>query len=74
MEAVLMASAGGVIGVAIGALVARAVEALSPIPVSVRPPLVIASFLLATLVGVVSGVFPSIKASRLQPTEALRSE
>ncbi|MBI3449014.1 MAG: ABC transporter permease [Acidobacteria bacterium] len=74
MEAVLMASAGGVIGVAVGALVARAVEALSPMPVSIPPALVVASIALATLVGIVSGVFPSMKAARLQPTEALRSE
>jgi len=74
MEAVLMASAGGVIGVAVGALVARAVEALSPMPVTIPPALVVASIGLATLVGIVSGVFPSMKAARLQPTEALRSE
>jgi len=74
MEAVLMAFTGGLIGVAIGALVAKVVEAFSPLPVSVRPPLVVASIVLATVVGILSGVFPSIKASRLQPTEALRSE
>src|SRR5207249_4733059 len=74
MEAVIMAFTGGLIGVGIGAVVARLVAALSPVPVAVRAPLVIASIGLATLVGIVSGVFPSIKASRLQPTEALRSE
>jgi len=74
MEAVIMAFTGGLIGVGIGALVARLVEALSPVPVAVRPALVVASIGLATVVGVASGVFPSIKASRLQPTEALRSE
>jgi putative ABC transport system permease protein len=74
MEAVLMAAGGGAIGVAAGAGVAQLVERLSPLPVAVRPSLVVASILLATLVGVVSGVFPSIKAARLQPVDALRSE
>jgi len=74
MEAVIMAAAGGVIGVLIGAGVARLVEAVSPLPVAIRPQTVLAAIGLATLVGIASGVFPSIKASRLQPTEALRSE
>lgn len=74
MEAVLMAASGGLIGVAIGVGVASLVRAVSPVPVSVRPGIVVTAIVLATLVGVVSGVFPSIKASRLQPTEALRSE
>ncbi len=74
MEAVLMAGAGGAVGVVLGTAVAKLVEALSPVPVSVTPPLVATALGLATLVGTASGVFPSIKASRLQPTEALRSE
>jgi putative ABC transport system permease protein len=74
MEATLMAAAGGTIGVLLGSGVASLVRALSLVPVAVRPSLVAAALALATAVGVVSGVFPSMKASRLQPTEALRAE
>jgi putative ABC transport system permease protein len=74
MEAVLLSAAGGMIGVAIGWGAAQAVQAFSPLPVSVRPSLVAAALAVATLVGVASGLFPSIQASRLQPTDALRSE
>jgi len=74
MEATLMAAAGGAIGVALGAGVAALVERFSPVPVAIRPQLIFQALLLATLVGVASGLFPSMKAARLQPTEALRSE
>ena len=73
-EAILLSTAGGLIGVLIGTAVAGLVEAFSPVPVAVRPSVVLASIGLATLVGVASGLFPSIQASRLQPTDALRSE
>ncbi len=74
MESVLLAAAGGLAGVLLGAAVARVVQALSPVPVAVNPSAVAASLLLATLVGAASGLFPSIRASRLQPTDALRAE
>ncbi|HET9481628.1 MAG TPA: ABC transporter permease [Candidatus Polarisedimenticolia bacterium] len=74
MEAVVLAAAGGVIGVLLGTGIARLVESVSPIPVQVRLPLVATSLGLATLVGVASGLFPSIQASKLMPTEALRNE
>jgi len=74
MEAVLLSAAGGLIGVVLGWMMGAAVKAFSPVPVSVGPALVIAALGVATLVGVASGLFPSIQASRLQPTDALRSE
>jgi putative ABC transport system permease protein len=74
MEAALMAGMGGVVGVLVGSGVAALVQAVSPLPVAITPMLVVSSLLLATTVGVASGLFPSIKASRLQPADALRSE
>jgi putative ABC transport system permease protein len=74
LEAALMALAGGAVGVGIGAAIGAAIEAFSPLPVSITLPVVFGSLGLAATVGIVSGVVPSVKASRLSPVEALRQE
>jgi putative ABC transport system permease protein len=74
LEASMMALAGGAVGVLVGMLIGEAIAAFSPLPVSIRPPLVMGALGIATAVGVVSGVVPSVKASRLSPVEALRQE
>ena len=74
LEAILLAALGGAVGVLAGSGVARLVEWFAEIPVVVRPGLVVAALTLATLVGLASGFFPSMRASRLQPVDALRAE
>jgi len=74
LEAAILAAVGGLVGIGIGAGIAAIVAALSPLPTLVRPSLVTVALGLATAVGVVAGLFPAWKASRLDPIEALRSE
>ena len=74
LEAALLALGGGVVGVFFGWVIALCVDAFSPLPTLVTPGLVISGLVLATLTGVVAGVFPAIKASRLTPIDALRFE
>jgi len=74
LEASLLSTAGGVIGVGLGTGVSRVVSRLTPFPTLVRPELVAAALVLAAGVGLLFGLWPAWKASRLDPIEALRSE
>ncbi len=74
LEAGLLALGGGVLGVFFGWVIALCVDAFSPLPTLVTPGLIVSGLVLATLTGIIAGVFPAIKASRLTPIDALRFE
>ncbi len=74
LEAALLAFGGGLVGVFLGWVIARCVDAFSPLPALVSPFLVVMGLGIATLTGVLAGFFPALKASRLAPIEALRYE
>ncbi|MGI8744570.1 MAG: ABC transporter permease [Bryobacteraceae bacterium] len=74
-EAVLISMGGGVIGILIGTAVPLSVGFFTDafrVPVSVTS--IIVAFGVSLLVGVVFGILPASRASRLNPTEALRYE
>jgi putative ABC transport system permease protein len=73
-ESVILALTGGIIGVLLGAGAAKLISILSPMPSSLEAGPVIAGLLLASSVGLVSGMWPAIKAARLDPIVALRTE
>ncbi len=73
-ESVLLAAAGGVIGVLAGIGVAIAVGTLTPLPARVELWSVMVGLLLASSVGLFFGIYPSWRASRLVPVAALRHE
>jgi putative ABC transport system permease protein len=74
LESVILAATGGLIGIALGASIARIVSAISPMPSSLEIGPVIAGLLLASSVGLMSGMWPAVKAARLDPIVALRTE
>ncbi|MFA6030474.1 MAG: ABC transporter permease [Elusimicrobiota bacterium] len=74
IEAAIMSSCGGILGILLGAAVSLAVSLLAGWAAIVAPQAVILSFVFSAGVGVVFGLWPARKASLLSPIEALRYE
>jgi putative ABC transport system permease protein len=74
IESILLAGTGGLIGVGLGAGAAKLISAISPLPSNLEPLPVIAGLVLACSVGLISGLWPAVKAARLDPIVALRTE
>lgn len=73
-EAVALALAGGVLGVAAGWALAFVVSSVSPLPARVTPWSVALSLVLGAGIGVLFGVYPASRAARLDPITAMRAE
>jgi len=71
-EAILISSAGGLLGLALGWAAVRVLVAIYPaLPASPPPWAVLAAFSLSVAVGGVFGVLPARRATRLDPVAAL---
>jgi putative ABC transport system permease protein len=74
VEAATLSAAGAVMGIGLGLVLAFVVKALTPLPAAVAPWSVAVGVLLGVSVGIVAGVYPASRASRLDPIVALRAE
>lgn len=74
VEAATLTSIGALIGLLIGALLAWAIRANTTIPATLPTSIVITALAASALTGVAFGMLPALKASRLDPVEALRYE
>jgi putative ABC transport system permease protein len=74
VEAVVLAVAGGALGVGVGLGIQRLVARLAGWPVATQPQAIAMAVVFSALVGVGFGFYPALKASRLDPIEALRYE
>ncbi|MDX1824028.1 MAG: FtsX-like permease family protein, partial [Thiohalomonadales bacterium] len=74
VEAVVLSSFGGVIGIAVAVATSYALAALMKMPLVLEPGIMVIAFLFSAAVGVIFGYFPARKAARMDPIEALRYE
>jgi putative ABC transport system permease protein len=74
IESATLSTLGAMIGIALGILAAKLIAMKTPLPAAVAPWSLVVATLLGTVVGIVSGVYPARRASRLDPIAALRHE
>jgi len=74
VEAVTLALVGGLIGIILGSVIAKIVAATTPLPAAIEAWSVITGLVIATSVGLFFGIFPAVKAAKLDPIACLRYE
>jgi putative ABC transport system permease protein len=74
IEAILISITGGIIGVILGISATKAVSYFMNWPTLISASSIYISFLVCFVTGVFFGYYPALKASKLDPIEALRFE
>jgi len=71
VQSLVITALGGLAGTLLGTLLTTTVQAVMQLPAHVTPPIFLAGIGTATFVGLVAGLFPALRAARLDPVEAL---
>jgi len=73
-ESVTLSTFGGVVGTLLGAALAQLISRLTPLPAAVQLWSVAMGIGITALVGLFFGLYPALRAAKLDPIEALRRE
>jgi len=74
VEALLMTIGGGLVGIALGAVVAAGISAYAGWSTHVSSMAVGLGFVVSVSVGILFGLYPAMKAAALEPVDAMRHE
>ena len=73
-EAAVLTGIGGLLGVLGGIGLSELISGIMKTPSAISVPAILAASVFSVLIGVVFGIVPAVKASKLNPIEALRRE
>ena len=74
VEAATLSTLGALVGIGLGLALAKIISMVSPLPASVNYWSLLLATALGMGVGIISGVYPARRASKLDPITALRAE
>src|SRR5256885_13988864 len=74
IEATLISFTGGLLGVFLGFVMSKVIAWLAGWSTIVTISSILLAFLVSISVGLIFGIYPAVKAARLDPVEAIRSE
>src|SRR5207302_7056613 len=74
VEAATLTTVGAVVGLVVGGGLTLLIRSATPIEASTPPIAIVAALACSSLAGIVFGMLPAFRASRLDPVEALRYE
>jgi putative ABC transport system permease protein len=73
-ESAVLAATGGLIGILTAYLIVLLVKSVFSFPMEMPLAAVILSLVVSTAVGLFFGIFPAMRAAKLDPIEALRAD
>lgn len=74
MESIIMTGFAGLIGIVLGVVAGNLISTFIKIPPAVDVEIIVLSFSISVILGLIFGVYPAKKAADLDPIEALRYE
>lgn len=73
-EAAVLTSLGGTLGVIVGIIMARLISSVMGTPTAISIPAILIAVVFSMVIGIVFGLLPAVKASNLNPIQALRRD